>query len=71
MTPERNPRWKQDTPRDQLVSMFMSIEGDVTNMQAGVGVVPVQLARIQDHCQQIQEILRIMGANGDCWHPKI
>lgn len=67
LVPERNPRWKQDTPRDQLVSMFMSIEGDVSNMKKGVGVVPVQLARMEDHCRQIQEILRIMEANGDRW----
>lgn len=32
----RSPRWKQENPRDQMVVVFQSIEGDFENLVAAV-----------------------------------
>jgi hypothetical protein len=32
---ERDPKWRQDTPRAQLVVMVMAAQGDLMNIAAG------------------------------------
>lgn len=60
---DRNPKWRQDTPQQQIAAISGSIHGDISNILGGIyGEIPeelqVVLNRIKDNQTQIQQIAR-------------
>lgn len=53
----RDPRWRQDTPRKQMVSLCSSMEGDLSNMSEGIGDPGVQAERLLDTLEQIKVLV--------------
>lgn len=60
MTVKRQPNWRQPNPRDQLVAMIGSIQGNVSNMEDGIGKPEEQFARIRRDIRDCMAILQEM-----------
>jgi len=56
---KRDPRWRQGTPRLQIVACVAGAQGDLSNLQEGIAPDPaVSMARMEKALGDVQSILR-------------
>jgi hypothetical protein len=52
-------RWKQANPADQATAILQAIEGDVLNLQAGIGEPQLLVSRICDHLDEVRVLTQL------------
>ncbi len=56
----RKPEWRQQTPRDQMVVVLMSLEGTYQNMRDGVTPAAIAAERINSLFEDMHALMQLV-----------